>query len=1064
MNYSLQNRSLIKLIIPLGILLTFFSHAQGPQKSNPTTEDIESIKLPPRDIKDILKALDNSKIDLTEVNLAKEIIQLPIPTDVSNVEKMNQFYRRRAHAFDKLGQNNNAAESMKKAAYDYPSPVSDFHNFDVLDYGLQEFFSGNISVFKDILEELKNVPGMAISVKRLKIGVLSSQNNFSEAKKTLQDAELQLNQYRSSRYYSTYGRMWEANVESARAVLLWRQGQWIESERPYRKAISLYKDINESSKNHRFKVNELADTPRQNSDPINNPKYSTTFIINQQLELSDILLRQKKLIDAEFYARDSLQLSLDTYDKSSPLVAKCLSYLSEIISEQGRQAEAVVLAKAALQSLLDGGISDDAISLFFAKKSYGKALANHGQYALADQVFNDMLIGLNKDPKNSSYLIKKGSYEWIISMSKIGKLSEAQVMADEISLNDANFYGNDLNKTAFSKAFQAHLLNAQNKSEEAKQIYQKTIPVLLSQSRERVENDTSFINYQHQIKFLFEGYIDFLAQQANNPSLAANSAAEAFQIADIARGSSVQRALTASAARANIQDPQLADLARKEQDLRRRSLTLSELLTGLRSAPPDQQLPEVQKKIQADIEQFKKDRDSITKEIERKYPDYANLVEPKPANIDTVKKTLKDNEVLLSWYFGDQSSYLWGITKQGDPLFVKLAISRKEMAKKVFALRQALDPQTVLTMESFPIFNVPLAHQLYQDIMAPAQALLKDKQLLISVPHLELAELPLSLLVTKATPQPANTPLQFIGYRTVPWLAKEIAITQIPSVTALVSLRNLPPGNPTRKSFVGFGDPFFSLEQEKDATKQDGNVQSVSRGRSANLRNVPKTRGVSSAELALLPRLADTTDELVEVGKTLGASTEDIFLNKNASVKQVTSMDLSNRKVVMFSTHGLLPGDLNGLTQPALALSSPTVTGDQDDGLLTMDRIIPLKLNADWVVLSACNTASGDASGSESISGLGKAFFFAGARALLVSNWPVDSDAARLLMTNLFKIENQSVAPAQNSANNVSNVKALSLQQSMLNMINHDGLMEGTVMKFSYAHPLFWAPFVMVGD
>ncbi len=111
MNYSLQNRSLIKLIIPLGILLTFFSHAQGPQKSNPTTEDIESIKLPPRDIKDILKALDNSKIDLTEVNLAKEIIQLPIPTDVSNVEKMNQFYRRRAHAFDKLGQNNNAAES-----------------------------------------------------------------------------------------------------------------------------------------------------------------------------------------------------------------------------------------------------------------------------------------------------------------------------------------------------------------------------------------------------------------------------------------------------------------------------------------------------------------------------------------------------------------------------------------------------------------------------------------------------------------------------------------------------------------------------------------------------------------------------------------------------------------------------------------------------------------------------------------------------------------------------------------------------------------------------------------
>jgi CHAT domain-containing protein len=156
----------------------------------------------------------------------------------------------------------------------------------------------------------------------------------------------------------------------------------------------------------------------------------------------------------------------------------------------------------------------------------------------------------------------------------------------------------------------------------------------------------------------------------------------------------------------------------------------------------------------------------------------------------------------------------------------------------------------------------------------------------------------------------------------------------------------------------------------------------------------------------------------------------------------------------MFSTHGLVPGELNGLTQPALALSSPEVTGDQDDGLLTMDKVIALKLDADWVVLSACNTAAGEGSGSEAVSGLGRAFFFAGAKALLVSNWPVDSMASRQLMTDLFKRQQQ----------NQGLTKSEALRQAMLNQVDQGGMKEGNTMKYSYAHPLFWAPFVVVGD
>ena len=357
------------------------------------------------------------------------------------------------------------------------------------------------------------------------------------------------------------------------------------------------------------------------------------------------------------------------------------------------------------------------------------------------------------------------------------------------------------------------------------------------------------------------------------------------------------------------------------------------------------------------------------------------------------------------------------------------------------------------TIDEIPAFDVAASYRLYQQILEPVASGMQGKNVMLVVPHAELGQLPLSVLITKPVTQPSKTGIPFSGYKNIPWLAKEIGIAQIPSVTALTALRNLPEGNASRKNFIGFGDPYFSAAQQKSAEKSSKSMQLATRGIPLKLRNVPKTSGVSSAELALLPRLPDTSEEIQDIAKVMSASPEDIFLHQKASVKQVMTMDLSNRKVVMFATHGLVPGELNGLTQPALAMSSPEVTGDPDDGLLTMDQVLTLKLDADWVVLSACNTASGDGAGSEAVSGLGRAFFFAGAKALLVSNWPVDSAASRTLMTDLFK---------RQQSKGMS--KAEALKESMVAQIEQGGLVEGKSMKYSYAHPLFWAPFVVVGD
>jgi len=451
---------------------------------------------------------------------------------------------------------------------------------------------------------------------------------------------------------------------------------------------------------------------------------------------------------------------------------------------------------------------------------------------------------------------------------------------------------------------------------------------------------------------------------------------------------------------------------------------------------------------------FKSERDSIKKDIAKKFPEYAELVSPQPASIDRVQKMLKPEEVLISWYFADKVSYVWSIPKDAPPKFAQLNIGREQMAKNVTDLRKSLDPG-VSTIDEIPAYDVVLAHKLYEQILAPVASTFQNKKVMLTVPHAELGQLPLSLLVTKPTIQPAKGgAVPFANYKSVPWLTREIAVSQLPSVTSLTSLRALPVANANRKNFIGFGDPYFSAQQEKTAEKQLKTTQLATRGIPLNLRSAPKTSGVSSAELALLPRLPDTKNEIEDIAKVVGASNEDIYLNQKASVKQVMNTDLSNRKVVMFATHGLVPGELDGLTQPALALSSPEVTGDKDDGLLTMDKVLTLKLDADWVVLSACNTATGEGAGSEAVSGLGRAFFYAGARALLVSNWPVDSAASRNMMTDLFTRQQQS--------KDIS--KAELLRQAMLNQIDQGGMKEGNTLKYAYAHPLFWAPFIVVGD
>jgi CHAT domain-containing protein len=193
----------------------------------------------------------------------------------------------------------------------------------------------------------------------------------------------------------------------------------------------------------------------------------------------------------------------------------------------------------------------------------------------------------------------------------------------------------------------------------------------------------------------------------------------------------------------------------------------------------------------------------------------------------------------------------------------------------------------------------------------------------------------------------------------------------------------------------------------------------------------------------------------LQVAQSLKAGGSAVRLGLAATETAIKDLDekgeLARNRIVYFATHGLVSGEINGLAEPALALSAPRKTSSRDDGLLTASEVTQLKLNADWVVLSACNTASGAEPGAEALSGLARAFFYSGAKSLLVSHWPVFSEAATRLTSRTFAI----LDDRQKAGRPLGRAEALRLAMQEL----VDGA-KGSLR----AHPAYWAPFVVVGE
>ena len=172
-----------------------------------------------------------------------------------------------------------------------------------------------------------------------------------------------------------------------------------------------------------------------------------------------------------------------------------------------------------------------------------------------------------------------------------------------------------------------------------------------------------------------------------------------------------------------------------------------------------------------------------------------------------------------------------------------------------------------------------------------------------------------------------------------------------------------------------------------------------------------------------------------------------MYLAKDATEARLKKMPFEPYRVIAFSSHAV-PSHKFGLSEPAIVLTPPEKGTELDDGLLTASEIAQLKMNADWVLLLACDTAgTSDATDQAALSGLAKAFIYAGARTLLVSHWPVDSNATVALTTAMFDILATQPTLGRSTA-----------LKCAMERVMHDK------QHPHYAHPTFWAPFVVIGE
>ena len=516
----------------------------------------------------------------------------------------------------------------------------------------------------------------------------------------------------------------------------------------------------------------------------------------------------------------------------------------------------------------------------------------------------------------------------------------------------------------------------------------------------------------------------FSAEADHRPNDRQVLLAQMFETAELAQDSVTSREIDEAAARlaANSRDPRVAEAIHRRQNADERLAELYRQRDALAAnAPPgsvrpggatspadlDRQIVEAQAELA--------DSDGA---LQTASPNYGQLVQQVVPAADVLAALGPDEALAVivltphgGWSFLLRAGAIDAAPSKGDSASITALVKR---------VRASIESPS----GTLPKFDTAAAQALYEATLAPVGGRLAGVKALVVAPTGALLSLPFAVLLTG--------PAQPSGLADAPWLIRQMTVTHVPSAANFLALRKAGSSHAAHPWF-GFGGFHPVTLAQAEAS-------------------FPGAACAGSArDLASLPPLPSAQRELDAARALLNASPSDELLNAAFTAEAVRHMPLKNYRILHFATHALLPAELRCQNEPAIITSAPLGARDASGTMLSASDIVGLDLDANAVILSACNTGGpGISSGGESLSGLARAFFFAGARSMLVTHWSISDQTSAFLVADTLRRFSSGEEAGLGGA----------LRAAQLGILAR----AGKDLPGDLAHPFHWAPFALIGE
>ncbi len=557
--------------------------------------------------------------------------------------------------------------------------------------------------------------------------------------------------------------------------------------------------------------------------------------------------------------------------------------------------------------------------------------------------------------------------------------------------------------------------------EQAKHYYTLAISTVESvRGRQETEEfkglvvEVAFGAYRGLVDLLIDHYV----KSGDDQSLR-----DAFEYTERGRAQAFLEVLTRS--RANRTEGELASLTAKQEAVRRE---IDRIYHRLRYVGEDRAEEE---RLLARLEVLRDEWRVAKQKAAQKDPRYAEFMVPRRVTISDVQSGLDRDSALLEYVIGFENVAVWVITREGVRLHQLPA--RTKDAPVLEAFLKTLREPLMESGESSR--HVALGQQIYNALVAPLEPDIAGKSHLIIVPDGRLHYLPFEALIS-----PTISPEWAAGrgLAQVPYLVKRFRVSYVPSAAVLLAQRWLrgKQRDVAQLPLVAFGDPLVDPRVGTRTAELSGGVGGNVVVRDADLR-----------------RLKFASEEVLAIARIFGIpeNSDHINLRERATIRRLHELDLTRYRIVHFAVHAVLGDEVAWATQPALVLS-PVEQDVESNGVLQFADILDLKLNADLVTLSACQTNLGELRDGEGLVGLTRAFMYAGAASVVVSLWKVEDQSTRLLMERFYWWLKNGVA------------KAEALRRAKLEILEAETDLRALGARQSLAPPFFWAGFVLSGD